>query len=69
MAGFLFSMESITYAEALAVLGGVVTVSSVSSLLIKFSPQDEKEARAEMLGSTKGQVVRPGVELKETASV
>lgn len=69
MAGFLFSMESITYAEALAVLGGVVAVSSVSSLLIKFSPQDEKEARAEMLGSTKGQVVRPGVELKETASV
>lgn len=69
MAGFLFSMESITYAEALAVLGGVVAVISVSSLLIKFSPQDEKEARVEMLVSTKGQIIPPEVELKKTASV
>lgn len=69
MAGFLFSMESITYAEALAVLGGVVAVISVSSLLIKFSPQDEKEARVEMLVYTKGQIIRPEVELEETASV
>lgn len=69
MAGFLFTMETITYAEALAVLGGVVAVSSASSLLIKFSPQDEKEARIETRDSTKSQTLQPEVELKETASV
>src|SRR5690606_28500043 len=65
MAGFLFTMETITYAEALAVLGGVVAVSSASSLLIKFSPQDEKEARIEIRDSTKSQTLQPEVELKE----
>ena len=69
MAGFFFTMETITYGEALALLGGVVAVSSASSLLIKFSPQDEKEAKVDIANSSKGQVIQPEVEPEETASV
>ena len=69
MAGFLFTMESISYAEGLAYLGLAVAVTSASSLLIKFSDQNEKDARLEMLSLTKVPVLQQVVEIKETASV
>jgi NNP family nitrate/nitrite transporter-like MFS transporter len=47
-AGFLFRYESISYPQALMILGGLVTVFSVFSLLVRFSPADEKAAAEEL---------------------
>jgi MFS transporter, NNP family, nitrate/nitrite transporter len=48
MAGFLFKMETLTYPEALAVLGLFVTGISILALLVRFSPADEKSAALEL---------------------
>jgi NNP family nitrate/nitrite transporter-like MFS transporter len=48
MAGFLFKAESISYPEALFILGIVVAGVSALSLLVRFSTEAEKEARLEM---------------------
>lgn len=48
MAGFLFKYESITYPEALFIIGCVVTVVSFLSFTIRFSFGDEKQARMEL---------------------
>lgn len=50
-AGFLFKMESITYPQALFILGIVVTVTSLFSFLVKFSKEAELEARGELNNS------------------
>lgn len=47
-AGFLFKVESLSYAEALFVIGIAVVLCSSLTLLVRFSPAMEKEARAEM---------------------
>jgi len=46
-AGFLFRSESLSYPQALMILGGLVLVCSFCSLLVKFSPADEKTAQEE----------------------
>lgn len=51
MAGFLFKMETLTYPEALAILGLFVTGISILALLVRFSPADEKSAALELESS------------------
>ncbi|MGF1637975.1 MAG: NarK family nitrate/nitrite MFS transporter [Cyclobacteriaceae bacterium] len=51
MAGFLFKMENISYAQGLGILGLDVTGISVLSLVVKFSDEDEKVAAQEMNAS------------------
>ncbi|MDR8394144.1 NarK family nitrate/nitrite MFS transporter [Aliifodinibius sp. S!AR15-10] len=48
MAGFLFKYESLSYPEALFIIGGIVTVVSFLAFTIQFSQADEKEARMEL---------------------
>ena len=45
--GFLFRADSFSYSTALLILGGVVTLSSLVSFLVKFSLEDEKEVKRE----------------------
>lgn len=47
LAGFLFKAEEFSYSEALAILGIGVALASLTSLLIRFSPEDEKTASLE----------------------
>lgn len=47
-AGFLFKVESLSYPEALFIIGLVVTGTSILALLVRFSPETEKEAKLEM---------------------
>jgi NNP family nitrate/nitrite transporter-like MFS transporter len=47
-AGFLFKVDTLSYPEALFIIGIVVTVSSSLALMVRFSPAMEKEARAEL---------------------
>lgn len=51
MAGFLFKMENLSYAEGLSILGLVVTGISALSLIVKFSEADEKVAEVELKNS------------------
>jgi len=46
-AGFLFRSESISYPQALLILGVLVAASSFAALLVRFSPAEEKAAREE----------------------
>jgi NNP family nitrate/nitrite transporter-like MFS transporter len=48
MAGFLFKYESISYPEALLIIGGIVTVVSFLAFTVRFSMGDEKQARYEL---------------------
>lgn len=61
MAGFLFKMESLSYPQALGILGIAVTVVSVLSLLVRFSSADEKSAAADLEVSLeeKNQTLQP----------
>lgn len=59
-AGFLFKSESLTYPEALTIMGMIVTGISVLSLAVRFSTAAEKEAKVEMehaLAERKGELV------------
>ncbi|MCC9137474.1 MFS transporter [Pontibacter silvestris] len=47
-AGFLFKVDNLSYPEALFIIGLVVAGTSVLVSFIKFSPEMEREARAEM---------------------
>ncbi|SDM18602.1 MFS transporter, NNP family, nitrate/nitrite transporter [Catalinimonas alkaloidigena] len=47
-AGFLFKSESLSYPEALTILGICVAVTSLFTLLVRFSKEDEARAREEM---------------------
>jgi NNP family nitrate/nitrite transporter-like MFS transporter len=51
LAGFLFKSESLSYSDALAILGITVTLVSVFSFLIRFSKEDEQEASEELINS------------------
>jgi uncharacterized membrane protein YphA (DoxX/SURF4 family) len=46
-AGFLFRSESLSYPQALLILGFAVSICSFASLLVRFSPADEKAAAEE----------------------
>ncbi len=48
LAGFLFKSESLTYPEALFILGICVVGVSFVSLVVRFSEADEKETKLEM---------------------
>lgn len=48
LAGFLFKMESLSYPQALLIMGVVVVIVSLTALLVKFSTEAEKEAKIEM---------------------
>ena len=45
--GFLFRMEGLSYSTALFYLGWIVIVCSAFSLMVKFSPEVEKEVQIE----------------------
>ena len=47
-AGFLFKTSSVTWPQALMVLGGLVLASSTLAFAVRFSERDEETARAEM---------------------
>lgn len=46
-AGFLLREESITWPEALLILGGLVIICSALTYMVTFSPSQETEAKAE----------------------
>lgn len=48
LAGFLFKTSSITWPQALLILGGIVAVSSVLAFAVRFSEADETVARREL---------------------
>ncbi len=50
-AGFLFRMESLTYADALLLIGIVVVAVAPLAFLVRFSPQRESEERTLMQGA------------------
>lgn len=47
-AGFLFKYESISYPEALFIIGGIVVAVSLLSFTIQFSAADERKAKIEL---------------------
>ncbi len=59
MAGFLFKMEGVSYGESLCVLGIAVVAISSTTLLIRFSEQDEKAAKLELEESLAEKELQP----------
>lgn len=59
LAGFLFKMEGVSYGQALTILGIAVTAISATSLLVRFSSEDEKSAQAEMEASLSEKELQP----------
>ena len=51
LAGFLLKDESLTYSDALFIIGCVVIAVSFTSFLVKFSRAHEAEAQSEMAAS------------------
>jgi len=49
-AGLLFRTESLSWPQALLILGAVVTVSSVLAVTVRFSAAEERAAREETVG-------------------
>ncbi len=47
-AGFLLKIENITYPQALLIIGAVVIGISFCAFIVKFTVEDEKEARKEL---------------------
>ncbi len=47
MAGFLFRSEHLTYPQALTILGALVVGCSFCTLVVRFSPAEEKDAAEE----------------------
>jgi NNP family nitrate/nitrite transporter-like MFS transporter len=48
LAGFLFKTPSISWPQAILILGGIVAVSSVLAFVVRFSEADETVARKEL---------------------
>lgn len=57
LAGFLFKSESITWPQALFVLGMVVTASAALAIFVRFSEAEERTAREELHARLSGQLV------------
>jgi NNP family nitrate/nitrite transporter-like MFS transporter len=55
LAGLLFKSESITWPQALFILGVVVTACSALVLMVRFSEGDERVAREEMQSRLQGE--------------
>ncbi len=49
LAGFLFKTESVTWPQALLILGCIISVSSVLAVLVRFSEREESRAREELM--------------------
>ncbi|WP_215223293.1 MFS transporter [Echinicola shivajiensis] len=59
MAGFLFKMDGVSYGQALTVLGIAVAAISASTLLVRFSAEDEKVAQYELEKSLEEKQLQP----------
>jgi NNP family nitrate/nitrite transporter-like MFS transporter len=57
LAGFLFKAASLTWPQALLILGGLVTLASSLTILVRFSAADERSVREEMEARLAGQLV------------
>lgn len=57
LAGFLFKSESITWPQALFVLGVIVTASAALAIFVRFSEAEERTAREELHARLSGQLV------------
>jgi MFS transporter, NNP family, nitrate/nitrite transporter len=60
LAGFLFKTSSISWPQALLILGVIVTLSSSLTLVVRFSESDERSAREEIAARLAGQTVAAG---------
>jgi len=60
LAGFLFKTSSLTWPQALLILGALVTLSSSLVALVRFSEGDERSARQEMEARLAGHMVAVG---------
>lgn len=57
LAGFLFKSSSITWPQAILILGGIVAVSSTLAFTVRFSESDEVVARRELNARLSGGMV------------
>ncbi|MEY4931715.1 MAG: hypothetical protein RLZZ403_35 [Pseudomonadota bacterium] len=57
LAGFLFKSSSITWPQAILILGSVVAVSSVLAFLVRFSEADETVAQRELHARLGGSMI------------
>jgi MFS transporter, NNP family, nitrate/nitrite transporter len=57
LAGFLFKTSSISWPQALLILGVIVTSCSSLTLVIRFSESDERSAREEIAARLAGQMI------------
>jgi NNP family nitrate/nitrite transporter-like MFS transporter len=57
LAGFLFKSATITWPQAIMILGSIVAVSSVLAFLVRFSEADEVVARHELNARLQGGMV------------
>ena len=57
LAGFLFKTSSITWPQALLILGALVTLSSSLVFVVRFSESDERSAREEIAARLAGQML------------
>jgi len=57
LAGFLFKSSSITWPQAILILGGIVAVSSVFAFAVRFSEMDELVASRELNARLSGALV------------
>ena len=60
LAGFLFKTSSLTYPQALLILGGVILLSSVAAFAVRFSEGDELAAKQEMAARLTGSLTPLG---------
>ncbi|HEY6340497.1 MAG TPA: MFS transporter [Bryobacteraceae bacterium] len=60
LAGFLFKSSSITWPQALLILGALVTLSSSLVFVVRFSESDERSAREEIAARLAGQMTAAG---------
>ncbi|MBZ5611095.1 MAG: MFS transporter [Acidobacteriia bacterium] len=57
LAGFLFKTSSVTWPQALLILGVLVVLSSSLAILVRFSEVDERSAREEIETRLAGQMI------------
>jgi MFS transporter, NNP family, nitrate/nitrite transporter len=57
LAGFLFKSSSISWPQALLILGVIVTLCSSLTLVVRFSESDERSAREEIAARLAGQML------------
>jgi NNP family nitrate/nitrite transporter-like MFS transporter len=57
LAGFLFKAASLTWPQALLILGGLVTLTSSLTILLRFSEADERFTLGEIEAQPTGEFV------------